>query len=224
MLEHFKLAFKFFAMVVPALLGLQWLLSFLVPYEHDTLDQLADNFSLTTVLVTWLGAVVAAPLCEELFFRGVLQGWLQRIRFDSPPGRNSMLDIAGGWEEANVSVAVNEQPEQITSKLVSDNDNPYASFSTSTDSPPAEPIKIESENESENTILWWLPIIASSALFGAVHIGQGLAPVALFVFSLALGYLYRQTGSIVPSIILHFLLNGFSMFWLTLELLLNSIN
>ena len=57
-------------------------------------------------------------------------------------------------------------------------------------------------------------------MFAAVHYGQGLAPVALFLFGLALGFLYRQTGSIVPCIVLHFFLNFFSMFWLSLDLAL----
>ena len=218
---HFKIAFKFFAMVVPALLGLQWLLSFLIPYEHGTLDQLADNFSVNTVLVTWLGAVVAAPLCEELFFRGVLQGWLQRIRFDTAPGRNNMLDIVGGWE-GKVDEE-NESQEHLPSNIEFDNDNPYATPGAVIASQPVKPIKADSKNAGEHPIVWWLPIVASSSLFAAVHIGQGLAPVTLFIFGLALGYLYRQTGSITPSIILHFLLNGFSMFWFTLEQLLNSI-
>ena len=64
---------------------------------------------------------------------------------------------------------------------------------------------------------WWMPIVASSGLFAAIHIGQGLAPVSLFFFGLSLGFLYRATGSVVPPIMLHFMLNGFSMFWLTAE-------
>ena len=62
-------------------------------------------------------------------------------------------------------------------------------------------------------------MIVSAAVFGLAHVGQGAAPIPLFVFGLALGYLYRQTGSILPCIVLHMGLNGFSMFWFTMQIL-----
>ena len=54
----------------------------------------------------------------------------------------------------------------------------------------------------------WIPIIMTSVLFAAMHIGQGGAPIALFFLSIGLGYLYRQTGSIVPPLIVHMVLNA----------------
>jgi membrane protease YdiL (CAAX protease family) len=47
------------------------------------------------------------------------------------------------------------------------------------------------------------PIVVSSAMFGLLHIGQGPAPVPLFVLALAMGYLYRQTHRQMPSLVLH---------------------
>lgn len=237
--KHCKVAFGMFAMVVPALLGLQTLLSHLVPYEHGTINQLQDNFSLTTALVAWSGAVIAAPICEELFFRGVLQGWLQRVRLDARLNGNNFNEFTGGWSSdssskssdsapleslANVNDAVDaESSEHLSQKINLDDTNPFA-VTTADTSESQGPTGDTGDNDSVNAIAWWLPIIISSGLFAAVHIGQGLAPVVLFLFGLALGYLFRQTGSIVPPIILHFLLNGFSMFWLTVDLVLNSPN
>lgn len=57
---------------------------------------------------------------------------------------------------------------------------------------------------------WW-PVFLSSGVFAVMHMGQGLAPIALFVMSLGLGYLYRQTGRLWPCIVVHALLNGFSL-------------
>jgi len=51
----------------------------------------------------------------------------------------------------------------------------------------------------------------SSLAFAAAHVGQGMAWVPLFFFGLIVGYLARQTGSIVPGIILHGLFNAVSV-------------
>ena len=57
---------------------------------------------------------------------------------------------------------------------------------------------------------YW-PIIASSAVFAALHSGQGAAPIPLFLLALGLGYLYRQTGCIVAPLIVHMFLNGLTL-------------
>ena len=60
----------------------------------------------------------------------------------------------------------------------------------------------------------WVGMMAiglSSLAFAAAHVGQGMAWVPLFFFGLVVGYLARQTGSIVPGIILHGLFNAVSV-------------
>lgn len=68
---------------------------------------------------------------------------------------------------------------------------------------------------------YW-PVLVASAVFACLHLGgQGAAAIPLFVLALGLGYLYRQTGSLAPPIIVHMLLNGTT---LTVEYLkLNSV-
>jgi membrane protease YdiL (CAAX protease family) len=51
------------------------------------------------------------------------------------------------------------------------------------------------------------PVVASSFLFAAAHTGQGAAPIPLFFLALGLGWLYRQTGSLVAPIVVHCVLN-----------------
>ena len=66
------------------------------------------------------------------------------------------------------------------------------------------------ELQGEASVPYW-PILVSSTLFAAVHMGQGPAPITLFFLSLGLGYLYRQTHSIWPSLVVHFSLNAITM-------------
>lgn len=54
-------------------------------------------------------------------------------------------------------------------------------------------------------------IAISAVLFGLAHMGQGLAWLPLVLFGGVAGYLARQTGSIVPGIMLHALFNAASL-------------
>jgi membrane protease YdiL (CAAX protease family) len=53
---------------------------------------------------------------------------------------------------------------------------------------------------------WW-PLFASSFVFAMMHFGQGAAPIPLFCLSLGLGYMYRQTASLVAPFVVHAVLN-----------------
>lgn len=69
----------------------------------------------------------------------------------------------------------------------------------------------------DEVLRWsWMPVIVSSFVFAMMHFGQGLAPVPLFLLSLGLGYLYRQTGRLWPCVVAHATLNLIGMlgFWL----------
>lgn len=66
-------------------------------------------------------------------------------------------------------------------------------------------------NASEVAAWSWWPVVISSLAFSLLHLGQGAAPIALFFFALAIGYLYRQTGRLWPCIIVHLVLNGISL-------------
>jgi hypothetical protein len=96
-------------------------------------------------------------------FRGVLQGWLEKL------------------EAAIVSRRHSREAGELSAAS------------------PVEPI---------DRPLGAMPIIVSSLLFALMHLGQGPAPIALFVFSLVLGFLYRQTHRLWPSMVVHCLLNA----------------
>ena len=50
----------------------------------------------------------------------------------------------------------------------------------------------------------------TSLIFAALHLGQGAAPIPLFLLSFGIGYVANKTGSIIPCILIHMLLNGIS--------------
>ncbi len=57
---------------------------------------------------------------------------------------------------------------------------------------------------------YW-PIFVTSFIFAILHTGQGGAPIPLFLLSLGLGILYRQTGCVTASVVVHMVLNGLTL-------------
>jgi membrane protease YdiL (CAAX protease family) len=55
------------------------------------------------------------------------------------------------------------------------------------------------------------PLVIASVAFALAHVGHGSDPVALFLFSLFLGYVYRQTHRLLPSLLVHMGLNALTM-------------
>src|SRR5262249_2633650 len=53
-------------------------------------------------------------------------------------------------------------------------------------------------------------IAVTSAIFAAMHGPQWPAPIALFVLSFVIGYVYQRTGSLIAAICMHATFNGFS--------------
>ena len=75
----------------------------------------------------------------------------------------------------------------------------------------AELVSLEHVSAEEVSSWSWWPVVISSLTFSMLHLGQGAAPIALFFFSLALGYIYRQTGRLWPCITVHLILNTVSL-------------
>lgn len=74
-----------FTMWVPVVWIVQTALVSYFQYSHPSLDRLQQSNNPKILVDTWLTAVLIAPIVEELLFRGVLQGWLQRWSPDSHP-------------------------------------------------------------------------------------------------------------------------------------------
>ncbi len=150
--------------------------------------------SVIVMLLTGLMAVIVAPVCEEITFRLLLQGWLEkwedkRLNWRTKPAETVMpnaetpMSNDEGIETADSSVESNRPlvgptpPQQGIAGL------PYG----------------------------WFPILISALLFGIAHFGYGPEPVSIYLLGLILGYVYQRTHRILPSIVTHALFNLFSM-------------
>src|SRR5262249_51163868 len=135
--------------------------------------------------LTWLivttSAVIVAPLSEEFFFRSLLQGWFEKIELTFAQNPNPIIPA---------NDATGESPIDSTDLSSSGNKCPHGIL---------------------NLPLGSLPILASSLLFSLTHFGQGAAPIPLFVLALVLGFLYQRTHRLLPSSVVHFLLNASTM-------------
>ncbi len=82
-----------FAMWAPLVWGVQAvLLDWLqVEYKHPTVDAIRKNPQALVLIPSWISAVVCAPIIEEVLFRGVLQGWLQRLNVRPALGWDRLL-------------------------------------------------------------------------------------------------------------------------------------
>ena len=170
-----------------------------------------QNFTIFAVAVFL--AVGVAPLAEEFLFRILLQGWLEARQMRGRAERQLNAEML-----ENIAAKVeNAESSQVVSV---DSDNPYAP-------PPAiasSTMPIESQADTTIDLVagqlmpGWAPLITSAVIFALLHATQGPDPIALLPLALVLGYLYRQTHRIVPSLVAHAFLNATSMLLLWLNL------
>lgn len=216
------LGFAAFLTIAPPVFAIQALVSSVVPYKHPVIELLKQDAGIGNLLITTVLAVLVAPLVEEFLFRLVLQGWLQRLEWFNRGGPQRAAVLAAQNAELIEAMLVDAEPAETGS--VDDRsspENPFASPAALTE----EPLSRETVDDPNDVpmrpilpLLGVVPICISSLIFAMLHIGQGAAPIPLFVLALGLGYLYWRTGQLLPCIIVHMLLNGTSMalLWLSI--------
>ena len=158
------------------------------------------------VLATFM-AVVVAPIGEEITFRLLLQGWLEkwedsRLGWRKAAGTGSPADNAIDSDEAQQI----ETPIPLDRTLHTNDAVDQAKEMDETVNTPMPP-----RRGVGGLPYGWTPIILSSLLFAAAHFGYGPEPIPLFVLALVLGYCYQRTHRILPCIVAHSLFNLFSM-------------
>ena len=176
------------------------------PSHHPLVEMVTREPQLGVVFLASVAAVVVAPICEEIVFRLLLQGWLEKWE-----------DRRIGWQEDKSydEARMTNDEEQMTNdecRMTNDRQSPHENSSFvirhSSLSFSAEPLPRRS---FFGLPYGWLPILISSVLFALAHFGYGPDPVPLFVLALILGYVYQRTHRIVPCMVTHALFNLVTM-------------
>ncbi len=194
-----------FLLIAPVVYGLQALLVQFVTYQHPVLETVKTSH---TYLLALTSAVLTAPLAEEFIFRVFFQGWLE-----TQPWLGTRPNLAARTANENPNIVAQPPLTGPTPPRPIDSANPFASPALLPDEQPDRgSVAVGTVDQSPRLpSKEWGPIAISSILFAAMHIGQGPAPIPLFFLALVLGYLYRQTHRIWPSLVVHLLLNGCTM-------------
>jgi membrane protease YdiL (CAAX protease family) len=199
-------AVAFLAAIVPVH-GLQVIMLVLFgmqdePPSHPLVEMIApEGPDVTLFLVASFMAVVMAPLSEEVFFRLIFQGWLEKREARRLVTQPSDVDADVVLSELSMAPDNVDLEPTVNEPAVT---TPTAQV---TESPPPQlPTR-----GLAGLPYGWFPILISSLLFAAAHFGHGVDPFAIFVLALILGYVYQRTHRIVPCIVTHMLFNAFAM-------------
>jgi membrane protease YdiL (CAAX protease family) len=160
--------------------------------KHPLVEMLTKSEPEFGILATaTFMAVLIAPLGEEITFRLLFQGWLEKWE-----------DLRIGWRKppTNETTETDAMPASTESALAE------------TELIELVPVSADPPRRGIAGLPYgWTPIIISSLLFAAAHYGYGPEPVPLFVLALILGYIYQRTHRILPCIVAHALFNLMSM-------------
>ena len=182
-------------------LGLQMLLTQFFPSQHPLIETIRKSGDVGFLLASGLAAVVAAPIVEEFQFRVLLQGWLQNVA-RAIRGQLSLADVI--WGAGNV------RPDSSTATIDSRRGSTTADNVSSVASSESEAGAVLAGASADFALPRW-PIVGSSLLFALAHASHGPDPIPLFLLALGLGYLVQRTGRVWPAIVVHFLLNSWTM-------------
>ncbi|MAI72775.1 MAG: hypothetical protein CMM01_17965 [Rhodopirellula sp.] len=190
------LGFKAAVMLLPPVMAVAALVNLWVAeYEHEVLDVLQQLGTSRVFAVLFFGTAIVTPIAEEILFRGLIQGGLQRL-----------ADRVAGQVESHASDLTFKQ-------AASEGDDRLGVEDAIWNGQEME----DSESQGNWKPVSYWPVFAASAIFACMHLGQGAAPIPLFLLSVGLGYLYRQTGSLIPCIVVHMLLNGMTLLAVLLQ-------
>lgn len=185
-------------MIYGVMVGATYLLRSVLhqPPDHHPLEQLVKHspgrLDWILVLFTALGA---APLCEELFFRGLLQGWLRK----RSRGAEAACCLA-------VAIALLAKADLLNKHF---NARDWHEFIL--DLQPAMFVVSALPLLYMGRLFWkdqtWGAIYGSSLLFAIMHAFAWPTPIPLFVLGLGLGWLAFRTQSLAGPIVVHSLFN-----------------
>jgi len=209
-----KLGLVGFVMLAPPVYAIQGLLVyFWQPSKHPLMEMFKGTPDAGFFLLLVVTAAIVAPLFEELLFRVVLQGFLEKA-FDF---RGEIHELFFGTvNRVAVEPLLVAELSAPGGAVVAIDPNPYA---------PSAALMADAHSAGEwqldqPELRGWracLPIAISSAVFALLHYSHGPDWIPLLVLAAGMGYLYQRTHRLLPSLIVHMLLNGLSMWGLWVQ-------
>jgi membrane protease YdiL (CAAX protease family) len=160
------------------------------PSEHEMLGAMRDAPADVRLLLV-IGACVAAPVFEEMLFRGHVQTLLVRLFTPKAP---RAFPAVSGFPVAGV-------PDPAIQPMSSDPTQPVGSIQRLEDPPSPVPAR-------PPPALLWAAVLITSIIFAAIH-PAWMRPV-IFVLSVGIGYAYERTGNLWVAIAVHATFNTVS--------------
>ncbi len=169
--------------------------------QHPLVQLVIEDRSPALLAVALVAAVVVAPICEEIIFRLLLQGWLEKLE-----------DAVLGWRKST--------PASDSTPAVASSD--WGGRVSRDMDGSIEPVPVAPGPPRRGMAglpYGWAPILLSSQLWGLAHWGHGTDPIPLVLLGFILGYTYQRTHKVVPCIVAHMAFNLLSMFvlWRAIE-------
>jgi membrane protease YdiL (CAAX protease family) len=180
-------------------------------YDHPLIELTTRTKDPSLFALAVFVAAIAAPLFEEFIFRGLIQGWLEKIFSENTSSDAIWMGDRGAHGAFNIAdqspMPVAVIPASAAGDIKWIDPNPYAS-----PEPDAEVLILADDPPLSLTPRpCWAAIAISTILFSLMHFSHGPAWIPLLLFGAALGYVYQRTHSLWPGIIAHMLLNGLTM-------------
>ena len=169
---------------------------------HPLITVLRDHPSVEIRVLITISACVAAPISEEMFFRGMLQSFLAQ----------HFANQSTGWHRWRLNSAAWRQHEAPATHRSTDYGNSPAPTEAGLPLPEDQtaPASAMLLPPAANTRERWLAILISAAVFALLHGQIAWLPV-LFPLAVGLGWVYERTGNIWSDITMHAAFNAVSL-------------
>ncbi len=212
-------------MMTPAVFAIQFLAVHIwQPQSHPVEQMVLENFTVEVALLAVISTTLLAPLVEEMLFRGIFQHWLDRLvePLSSSMPSDALVEPPSSPEETVPQAARTESLDPYDPPAAS---SPMSAASERKDHDLSDEISPRDSRPAERP---WshpsnLPILLTSVCFAALHLPQWPAPLAILLLSMAMGIVYKKTGSLLASITLHATFNGINTLFLLLAALSRNI-
>lgn len=216
----------FCALAIPTY-AIQIVLTQFWPSVHPVIESLKADRDPQFLVIGMFAAVIAAPLTEEFVFRVLFQGWLEKMFDPAAIFRPNFVGRLFAGERVEPASVAALPPDVIQAELAEPRsiylgpppiDDPRT---TNPYQPPGAGLWPDVESQTARFPHWVtdvIPITVTAALFALMHWSHGPDFIPLFFLAIGLGYLYRRTHRITPSLVVHFLLNLMSMLVLCVQI------